>query len=68
MKVEEIGGWAGIVWNELSAGGPMTVKEIKKASKLREKDIYAAIGWLARENKVKFEDAEGEKDAIVSLV
>ena len=68
MTADIIGSWAGVVWSTINELGPSTVKEIKKATKLREKDIYAAIGWLARENKVAFTSEEGEKDAVITLV
>ena len=63
MNTEEIGNWAGIVWNALSNGGAMTIKDIKKETKLREKDIFAGIGWLAREGKVEFVELPGVGEA-----
>ena len=39
---------------------------MKKATKLKEKEIYAALGWLAREGKVNVVDAEA--DVMVSLI
>lgn len=66
MNNEIIGTWAGTVWSTLNANGPMTVKDIRKATRLREKDVYAAIGWLSRENKISFEDSES-KDTVISL-
>ena len=50
---EKIGMNAGIVWNVLNEG-PKDLKALKKATKLSEKDLYAALGWLAREEKVAF--------------
>ena len=39
----------------------MSVKAVKKATKIKtEKDVYAALGWLAKEGKLAFEDVEGE--------
>lgn len=67
MNTEIIGTWAGLVWEALNTDGPMTIKEIKKATKLREKDIFAALGWLARESKVNFTDDNENKDSVVSL-
>lgn len=67
MNKETIGNWAGIVWQALNEDGALTIKEIKKVTKLREKDIYAALGWLAREDKVKFEEIAPDKDGVVSL-
>ncbi|WP_080905329.1 winged helix-turn-helix domain-containing protein [Parabacteroides sp. Marseille-P3160] len=59
--VELIGTNAGLVWTALSEGGKLTPKELKKATKIKtEKDLYAALGWLAKENKLSFEEVEGE--------
>ena len=32
-------------------------KQIKKITKLKDKELYAALGWLARENKIYFEES-----------
>jgi hypothetical protein len=53
---EKIGTNAGLVWNILHEKGAKGVKELKKLTKLTEKDIYAAIGWLAREEKLSFDN------------
>jgi predicted transcriptional regulator len=63
---EKIGGDAGRLWSVLNENGSKTVKEIKKLTKLTDKEIYAAIGWLAREEKLVFEEQEG--DMQMSLV
>ena len=64
---EKIGVNAGLVWNALSESkGKANIKDVKKATKLTEKDLYAALGWLAREEKVNIEEAD--KDVFVSLV
>ena len=60
MNVETIGSWAGLVWNALNASESLTFKEVKKETKLKEKELYAAIGWLGREGKLNFAEAEGE--------
>lgn len=44
----------------------MNVKQVKKATKLIDKDLFAAFGWLAKENKVAFEEVDG--DLFVSLI
>lgn len=65
--IEIIGTNAGLVWQALSEGGKMSVKAVKKATKIKtEKDVYAAFGWLAKEGKIVFEEVEGE--LIVSLI
>ena len=66
MKREEIGMNAGLVWNALNEKGPMTVKDLRKATKLKDKQIFAALGWLSREDKVS--TTEVENDLEVSLI
>lgn len=63
---EKIGTDAGLVWTALNEFGTQNVKELKKLVKLTEKDLYAAIGWLAREEKVLF-NQEG-KELYLSLI
>lgn len=55
----KIGKNAGIVWNALNDLGKLDVKQLKKATKLRtDKELFAAIGWLAKEEKLLFEENE----------
>lgn len=59
--IELIGNNAGLVWCALNEGGKMSLKAVKKATKIRtEKDLYAALGWLAKEGKLSFEEQNGE--------
>ena len=51
---------AGLVWNALNEKGPMTVKDLRKATKLKDKQIYAALGWLSREDKVSTTEVEND--------
>ena len=51
MNTEAIGSWAGLVWNALSATDTVGLKQLKKITKLKDKEVFAAIGWLAREGK-----------------
>lgn len=60
MDREVIGANAGLVWNALNGGGKLTLKGLRKITKLKEKEIYAAMGWLAREDKISFEEVDGE--------
>lgn len=60
----KIGENAGLVWNALAQGG-QEVKALKKATKLNDKDVFAALGWLAREGKIEL--TEKEKDIFVCL-
>ncbi|MDE6276798.1 MAG: winged helix-turn-helix domain-containing protein [Muribaculaceae bacterium] len=69
MNTEVIGTNAGAVWTALNTADALGVKQIKKMTKLKDKEVYAALGWLAREGKVNIvPDSEDEKELIVSLV
>ena len=50
----EIGHVAGQVWGVLSGKGPLTVVAIKKEVQAPGDTVVAAIGWLAREEKLDF--------------
>ena len=69
MNKEVIGLNAGKVWEALNAADGMGVKQLKKVTKLKDKELFAALGWLAREDKIEIAvDDEDEKEYIVSLV
>ena len=55
MDKYTIGNNAGIVWKLLNNGKRWSYEDLKKASGLTDRDLNAAIGWLAREDKVYFE-------------
>ncbi len=59
MLNEKIGNNAGLVWAALE-NGEQNVKAVKKATKLSEKDLNMAFGWLAREGKLNFREEETE--------
>ncbi|HNZ85866.1 MAG: winged helix-turn-helix domain-containing protein [Paludibacteraceae bacterium] len=62
-----VGTNAGVVWGALAeANGTLEFKELKKLTKLKEKDLYLAFGWLLKEGKLVFR--EEEKDLYISLV
>ena len=46
---------AGIVWNALNLNGAMTIDDLVKATALNPEEIYGALGWLGRENKISLE-------------
>ncbi len=68
MNTDTIGTWAGLVWNALSEADVLGNKQIKKMTKLKDKELYAALGWLAREGKITFEDNEDNTEILVALV
>ena len=57
MITSKIGENAGLIWNALQ-GGALTMKALKKATKLKNDELYLALGWLAREGKVSFTEGE----------
>lgn len=69
MNKDVIGLNAGKVWEALSAVDAMGVKQLKKITKLKDKELFAALGWLAREDKIAIAtDDKDEKEFIISLV
>ena len=63
---EKVGTLAGAVWTALNENGVMTAKDLKKAVKAKtEKELFLAIGWLLREDKLNVE--EDEKNINLSL-
>lgn len=65
MLTEKIGSNAGLIWKALESG-ELNVKAVKKATKLAEKDLNLALGWLAREGKIVLREEETE--VFVALV
>ncbi|HLW10910.1 MAG TPA: winged helix-turn-helix domain-containing protein [Fermentimonas sp.] len=63
--IEIFGINAGKVWTILDQQGKQNIKELKKSTKLTDKNLYAALGWLSREGKIRI--AEEGKDIFVSL-
>lgn len=69
MNTDMIGVFAGNVWNALNEADVLGTKQLKKVAKLKnEKELFAALGWLAREGKVSFQESEDGKELLVSLV
>jgi hypothetical protein len=51
---DQIGHVAGDLWRLLDKDGAQNLAEIKKAIPASNELVLAAIGWLAREDKVEF--------------
>ena len=61
MNTDTIGLNAGCVWAALNEADALGTKQLKKIAKIKtEKDLYAALGWLAREGKVNFQESEDD--------
>ncbi|MDE6684467.1 MAG: winged helix-turn-helix domain-containing protein [Duncaniella sp.] len=68
MNTETIGLNAGIVWNAINEAETIDTKQLKKMAKLKnDRELYAALGWLAREGKLIFQPGEDGKELLVSL-
>jgi hypothetical protein len=68
MTNEIIGKNAGLVWNTLNGANKLSIKDLKKQTKIKtDKVLFAALGWLAKEDKLVFSE-NGEDDLFVSLV
>ncbi len=50
--IDNFGRNAGKVWKALTTHGSLTPTSLMKTARLTEKECYAAIGWLAKENKI----------------
>ena len=50
--IEQFGRNAGRVWAALHSYGPLTESQLMEITSLRPHEIYVAVGWLARENKI----------------
>ena len=70
MNTDQIGVYAGQVWQVLNQAVAMGTKQLKKESKLKtDKELFAAIGWLAREGKITIQtNPDDEKELIFTLI
>jgi len=50
--INSFGRNAGKIWTALNTHGPLNQSSLIKNTKLSLNDFYAALGWLARENKI----------------
>jgi hypothetical protein len=54
-RIDEIGKAAGEIWMQLEGKrGGMTVASLKNGTQLPVDLLHEALGWLAREDKVRF--------------
>ena len=56
MVTEEIGVASGKIWCFLNENGPTSLNRLCKETPLSRDIILQALGWLAREDKLQFED------------
>lgn len=60
MLREKAGEIAGKIWTVLNGTEGLTAKQIKKATKLVDKDLYLGLGWLLKEEKISTQEVEGD--------
>ena len=54
--VESVFGFnAGVVWEALNQNGPSNIRNLVKATRLSREEVYGALGWLGREDKIVLE-------------
>jgi hypothetical protein len=46
---------AGIVWKKLNLNGPSNLSSLVKSTSLSREEIFGALGWLGREDKLMME-------------
>lgn len=62
MNKRTIGTNAGIIWGLLNNHEKWGVYQLCEKSGLTQQEVYAAIGWLARENKIEIEEKPDQED------
>lgn len=58
MLKNDIGKKAGTIWRLLAENGELTLRQIGEFTGFRENVIYLALGWLAREKKIRVSNDE----------
>jgi hypothetical protein len=63
---EKIGNTAGKIWEVLRAKGEVNIAQLPRTLKQPSVIVYQALGWLAREDKLKYKSKANK--TYVSLV
>jgi len=61
MYKNVIGTNAGIVWRAMTSDRSWTYEELREETELSDKELWTAIGWLARENQIEFDSSTEEE-------
>ncbi|MDR1552242.1 MAG: winged helix-turn-helix domain-containing protein [Prevotellaceae bacterium] len=59
MNKNDIGINAGVIWRLLSDKGALSIRDIGEFTHCNEMFLFLALGWLAREDKIRFYEKEG---------
>ena len=46
---------AGVVWRALTQNGPTNIGDLVRITSMSREEVFGAIGWLGRENKILVE-------------
>jgi Winged helix-turn-helix domain (DUF2582) len=60
VSEHQIGETAGAIWETLAKDGPLTFAALMEEVNVPQSVFFMAIGWLAREEKLHFEAANGD--------
>ncbi|MCK9618716.1 MAG: winged helix-turn-helix domain-containing protein [Lentimicrobiaceae bacterium] len=61
MNTCEIGRKAGRIWEYLYTNGECSATELKKKLKINTKELYLALGWISRNDKIAIYEKDGEQ-------
>ncbi|MBI4835020.1 MAG: winged helix-turn-helix domain-containing protein [Planctomycetes bacterium] len=56
MSTQQVGENAGKIWYNLGKNGEVSTKELAREVNMNPDEINLALGWLARENKLKLSE------------
>ncbi|MEM0493128.1 MAG: winged helix-turn-helix domain-containing protein [Candidatus Thermoplasmatota archaeon] len=65
--IGSIGTNAGLVWRALEAWGENDTKNLSLLTQLKDQDLYAALGWLGREDKIIITKDKNKKTLKIRL-
>jgi Mn-dependent DtxR family transcriptional regulator len=64
-NVDQLGSTAGAVWKYLRENGPASLSAIERGLEESKPMVAMAVGWLAREGKVTFQ--QEKRGVMISL-
>ena len=64
--VNQIGDTAGVVWHTIHDQGPMSLAKLVRTVSAPRDLVHQAVGWLAREEKVRIDEVR--RSRVVSLI
>lgn len=67
MEKIKIGHDANKVLQTINLKKQLKISDLKKLTSIDIKDLYLALGWLAKENKVYFSEKDRELEVCLSL-